>query len=786
MSRFNVQHAIWRIQAILAKGPGHPLSLAHWYATQAIQRGRKAWRSSAVDERAFLTQLTLSYTRRDAQTGDLTAAKKTIVQHFRNRAQPVFYFDPLGAQAIAASVKDTVKEHTIARADDICRHIFHFRGELPMAFNGPVDWFHCPAGNVDWAWELNRHAYFVTLGRAYAYIGDERYVHEFRNLLLDWLNRNPVGVGERNWASVLEVAYRINVWLWAYHHFLGSPAFDDQTLLACLRGLWIHGRYLAANLERHVRNNHLLLEGKALAMCGLMFPEFKDAQVWLDRGLSTLWEQVRRQVRPDGVHGEQATMYHRVITSELLEILVLLENNGVAVPPDILNTFTRMLEFERAITKPDGRFPLCGDSALSDSYIRFSTMVGGAALLDRVDLASGPLDEATWWLVGPERARRLENLPEDSTPPSSQAFPAGGYFVMRHGKEQEQSASHLVFDCGPFGYRPVPGHGHADALSFELYAGGRTLIADPGVYSYHLGAEWRNYFRSTAAHNTVVVDGQDQSLLLGEWHVIRPARATLHQWITDQHFDFADGSHAGYTRLRQPVIHRRQIFFVRPEYWIVLDSLDGRGQHQFDLYFHLMPDAMALLDPGSGVARIQHDVGTDLVICPIRDADVRAEVVSGSLNPIQGWISRYSGEKTPAPTLRYTKTTSAPTQFGTILHPCARADETVVDVSPLAVTDEEQGRPGAKVVTGLKIEVGPWVDYFVVDRRERPSRKVFDGYVADGELVYVRTRSADGAPVRTILHRGSQLELDGAPLIANGKDGIMRKPLEPGLYAAGG
>ncbi len=765
MSRPDVQRAIWRIQAVLAKGPSHLLNMGRWYATQAVQRARGDWSSSVMDERAFLAQLTLppgSPRRRGTDGAGDEAAKRRVVQHFRNRAQPTFCFDPLDVQTLAAGVEDRAKERTIARADEVCRHVFRFRGEPAVTFNGPVDWFHRPQGNLDWTWELNRHAYFVTLGRAYAYTGDERYVQEFRNLLLDWLTRNPVGVDKPNWSSVFEVGYRINVWLWAYHYFLAAPAFDEKTLLATLRGLWVHGCYLAANLEYHVQNNHLLLESKALATCGLLFPEFREARAWLDRGLSILWRQVRQQVRPDGVHGEQATMYHQVITSELLEILVLLDNNSIAVPPDVMDTFTRMLDFERAITKPDGQIPLIGDSALGDSYIRFSALAGGAALLDRVDLAPGPLDEDTLWLVGAERASRLNVLPDDPAPAVSQAFPAGGYFVMRHG--QGQKAAYLVFDCGPFGYRPAPGHGHADALGFELYAGGRTLVADSGVYSYHLGEKWRNYFRSTAAHNTITVDSLDQSLLLGLWHVIRPARTTLHEWITARHFDFVDGSHDGYTRLYQPVTHRRQIFFAKPEYWIILDFLDGQGEHRFDLYFHLMPDAKVSLDPVSGMARVRHCEGTGLLICPVQNADFQAEVIIGSLNPIQGWVSQYSGEKTPAPTLRYTKIAPTPTRFGTILYPCPQAGKALVNVSPLTVADEK-GSLGGREVTGLKIEIDQYVDYFVVDHRERPGRKTFDDYVTDGGLVYLRRRFADGLPVKAALHRGSELKQGDVPLI---------------------
>ncbi len=762
MSHFDVRYPVWRVRAVLAKGPGHLLRLGQWYARRAVQQARRCWRPSAVGESAFLAQLSLPSIGQTEWDDGPAMVRQAAVQHFRRRARPVFFFDPNDIQALVVNVRDVDKERTIIQANEICDLVFRFRGEPPVAFNGLVDWFYCPRGNRDWTWELNRHSYFVTLGRAYAYTGDERYVRTFRDLLLDWLKHNPVGLDQPNWASVLEVAYRINAWIWAYHHFLTATGLDDDALLACLRGLWIHGRYLATNLEYHVPNNHLLLESKALAMCGLLFPEFRDAERWLEQGLSILWRQLRQQVSPDGVHREQATMYHRMIASELLEMLVLLENNSIAVPPDIMGIFRRLLDFERAFTAPDGQVPLIGDSTLSDSYIRFSALAGGAAFLGYTDGASATVDEATLWLLGPERALRSPLSGEVLAPPASQAFPEGGYFIMRDS--DGRGAPFLIFDCGPFGYRPAPGHSHADALSFELHACGRPLVVDPGVYSYHLGGQWRNYFRSTPAHNTVAVDGEDQSLLLGMWHVLRPARATLHEWVTTQQFDFVDGSHDGYARLRQPIIHRRQIFFAKPEYWVILDLLTGQGQHRFDLYFHLMPDARVALDPLSGAAHISYGDGAGLLIYPATCADSQVEVITGSLDPIQGWVSRLSGEKTPAPTLRYRKVTDAPIMFVTVLYPSARIGRAAVNVSPLVVTDGEDVFDEV-AVTGLRVEVDPYVDYLVVDRRKRPGHKTFEDYTTDGGLVYLRRRVSEGTPIKAIVHRGSELRLNNEPLI---------------------
>src|SRR5579859_941684 len=735
-----------RARAILAKRPLHLLRLGRWYGAQLVQRADRTWAPDGLTSQAFLAHLRLPGALPASQAHDGLAVCRAAAEHFRRRAQPRFHFDPQRAPELAQAVPPELRAAAIAQADDALRLTFCFRGEAPVTFEGAVDWFYCPPHNVDWAWELNRHAYFVSLGQAYAYSGEARYVQGFRALILDWLKRNPPAVGAPSWSSVFEVGFRLNAWLWAYHYFL--PALDEETLLACLRGLWLHGRFLAANLEYPVANNHLLLESKALALIGLMLPEAPEARAWQREGLRVFWQQIRRQVRPDGVHAEQASMYHQIVASELLELLVLLDNNGLAAPLDIRERLVAMLSFEQALTKPDGEIPLLGDSALADSYHRFSA-TAGAAWLDRPELSVVPREAtreaATMWLLGPERSGQLRAAPQSAA--VSQAFHAGGYYVMRGGDEQDPA--YLVFDCGPFGDPAEPGHGHADALSFELYAAGRTLILDPGVYSYHRGSDWRNFFRGTTAHNTVVVDSADQSELVDDWHVLRPAQASLLAWVTTPQFDLVEGVHNGYRRLREPVTHRRQIFFVKPDYWVVMDWLEGAGSHTFDLYFHLAPEAQAAID--ADTVRADYAGRAGLLLCPV-PAD-QAQIVAGSLHPIQGWVSRYSGEKLPAPTVRYSRSIAAPTRFCTVLYPLRVGRAAPVKVSPLPVC--EAGRAAdERVVFGLTIATESWTDYLVLDSRDRPTLKSFAHLRADGRVIYARCQSGERAPAREFSYGG--------------------------------
>ncbi len=508
------------------------------------------------------------------------------------------------------------------------------------------------------------------------------------------------------------------MWVAALEHFRDAREFDVELAPRLVAGLLAHGRYLYDNLELHVPNNHLLLEAKALALLGVAVPEFKESRRWRERGLALVAREVRAQVGEDGVHGERATLYHRVIAGELLELLVVLENNRIPAPEGLIEQFEKMVEFEAALVKPDGEFPLLGDSAEQDTHLRFSASSGGPIFLRRVDLASErPLQEADYWLLGAERIDRWRSHRTSKTNGSA-AFPVGGYYIMRAGEGTD--ARYLVFDSGPFGLPAMPNHGHADALSVELYAYGQTLLVDPGFYSTALGLDWRNFFRGSRAHNTLVVDGLDQSYLMDERRVYRPAQAVCLGWESNEEFDFVDGMHNGYERLAEPVTHRRQVLFAKPHYWIIVDVLNGSGQHAIDLYFHFMPGARATFDPESDAIRVENTGGVGLAIVPFSAGNWDKEIAAGTVDPIQGWVSFLSGQKTRAPVLRLGQEVHAPVQFCTVLYPFRVGEEPSIRVSRFTVDDRATND---STLTALRVETPDRVDSLIIDRAGGTSRR---------------------------------------------------------------
>jgi len=190
------------------------------------------------------------------------------------------------------------------------------------------------------------------------------------------------------------------------------------------------------------------------------------------------------------------------------------------------------------------------------------------------------------WLTGVEGLNKFDSIAATEPAKTSVPFFDGGYFVMRDGWSRE--SNYLLFDCGPHGALNC-GHAHADALSIDVAANGRTVLVDPGTCTYTGSKELRNWFRSSHAHNTVTVDDESSSLPNGPFTWKTTAQCSLQKWISEKRFDFVSGQHDGYMRLQDPVTVKREILFLKHDYWIVRDTIVSSGEHRVDVRFHFAP-----------------------------------------------------------------------------------------------------------------------------------------------------------------------------------------------------
>ena len=572
---------------------------------------------------------------------------------------------PIGIAARHADKRlAPVDDRSRAAADAALLGRFDLLGMDGLSFGRPVDWrvdlssghqtplIHwrrirtlpdVTAGDVKIVWELNRQRHLTALGRAFLQSGDERYAKALIDDIVGWIRANPPGFGI-NWVSSLELAFRCISWLWSLAMLRNWDKWEALPLLEIERSLYAQGRHIERYLSTYFSpNTHLTGEALGLYYMGTCLPEFRRANRWRELGRRILLQQLDIQVRADGVYFEQSTWYQRYTADFYTHFILLAERAGDPIPKHATEKLAALLDFLLWATRPDGTSPYIGDDdggtllqpevpAPSDWR---SVLSNGAVMLCRGDYkyVAGRCADETCWLFGPDAPQRFSAV--SAAPPGtrSRAFTEGGFYVMRSGWDAD--ANYLLVDCGPHGVMNC-GHAHADALAVEVAANGRTILVDPGTFTYTGSPAERDLFRSTAMHNTVTIDGLSSSVPAGPFSWKHSARCALHCWHDHPNFTYFDGSHDGYRRLSDPATHTRSLFFVNREYWFLLDRIDAKGEHDCAAHFHLAPGLQAVIR-GDGTLLEASDGS--------RALDIVYAEQTGKWHVADAWVSPCYGNK---------------------------------------------------------------------------------------------------------------------------------------------
>ena len=362
-----------------------------------------------------------------------------------------------------------------------------------------------------------------------------------------WIRENPAGRGA-GWEPY-PLSRRIVNWIkWMMGGGLATSGVSES--------LAAQADYLSRTVEYHLLANHLFANAKAVAFAGCFF----DRERWLGEGLRLLERAIPEQILADGGHFERSPMYHSLIFEDMLDLV----NLGRAYPgllPDWSGVAARMSGWLKQMLHPDGQVAFFNDSA-------FGVAPEPRLLFDY--------------------AARLGIDPVTVLPAES------GYIRL------ESAATVVLFDAGPLGPDYQPGHAHCDTLSFEMSHLGRRVLVNSGISTYEDNAD-RHAQRGTAAHNTIRLDGQDQSEV---WAAFRVARRARPFNITTDHRTFAEASHDGYTRLKDPVIHTRRLDLSESELRIS-DTLQAAHQHRAEIYFHLHPQSEGSIQLDSKLTRAE-------------------------------------------------------------------------------------------------------------------------------------------------------------------------------------
>jgi hypothetical protein len=522
-------------------------------------------------------------------------------------------------------------------------------------------------GDIKHLWELNRHLHLVRLAQAWAATRDPVWLQALHVQLRSWLDQCPALVGP-NWTSPLELGIRLINWALVWQLVGGEDsdlfAGDEGERLYTdwLDSIHAHCSAIARNLSRHSSaNNHLIGELAGLYVGAAVWPCWKSSDAWMEQARRELEHEVQAQFSRDGVNREQAFAYH-IFASEFLFVAGLVgqscgQPGSQPFSRAYWTSLQRALRFLRSVRDVAGNVPMVGDA--DDGIVFRLDEPGGdracqlLALGDAVLRRIEPCHLGVRWLLHALPGRRPDADPHESD--TGWAFPDGGYLLFgAHFGEAEEIKG--MVDCGPLGYLGIAAHGHADALALTLSVGGEACLVDPGTYSYWQDRKWRDYFRGTSAHNTVRIDGLDQSVSGGRFMWLKKARASIERMPQSPHeFEFR-GSHDGYARLADPVRHLRSVRFDGTTSTLVVrDEIAARKQHAVELFWHFAPG----LDTRLNSAGL-HVRGRRFALqMHVQGADLKLELVRGNENPPLGWYSDSYESLQPCDVLKITTISSA-------------------------------------------------------------------------------------------------------------------------------
>ncbi|MBA7509012.1 hypothetical protein ES705_00949 [subsurface metagenome] len=535
----------------------------------------------------------------------------------------------------------------------------------------------CHAGvEVKKPWELSRFHHLIILGQAYLITKNEKYSLEYLFQITDWTTSGPPYFGI-NWRSILDVALRVSNWVVSFSFFKESKFINKRFLLFLLKNMYIHGRHIVDNLEYYsITSNHYLSDISGLFFVGEIFNDFTVGKKWSSFAISELKKEIDKQVYDDGVDFESSTCYHRFVL-ELLFYPVLFNikkskdfngSNYMEIGKNIfgenfINKIFKMFEFVLSALKPNGKLPQIGDNDNGQFFIfskgevldmryllTFSTIFFRGK---RFKIKEYGFSKEALWIFG-KKGYEVWNQIEYNylSNIGSISFTYAGLYIMR------RNGNYLIASCSQNGQNGNGGHAHNDKLGFELFVGDRDVIVDPGSYFYTALPEWRNKFRSTSFHNTIMVDNKEQNRFKSDnlFSLENDSKVSVSKWKTTPDYDYLEAEHNGYNRFYNSVTHKRQfVFNKRENHWLIKDVLTGEGKHKFDLFFQLGPGIAYKIDKRTSAVEI-YTGDKCLKIIPLFKKTL-------SLSVEEGWYSSGYGVKTKSKVLKYSKTSVLPVEF---------------------------------------------------------------------------------------------------------------------------
>lgn len=451
----------------------------------------------------------------------------------------------------------------------------------PYTFANEINWQAQPWDDPEWTFMLNRHHYWLDLGRAYLFTGDEKYAQTFAKQLEHWIDKNPLNdtMKSSSWRRI-EAGFRAENWIKAFEYFKNSPVMTPKLLKKMITSLNQHAHYLNSQYSRFSKtSNWGVIEFTGLFYLSLFLDDNSMAASWSKSAVEKLDKMIQLQVLDDGSHWEQSPMYHNHVFQSYMNVILTAKRMKYSLSHTIYERTLLMAKANIQWQKPNYHQPLLGDSDDTDirDILTFATLVFNNQVIKSRAFININLE--SYLVFGREGEKRFEELTAISPNYHSVYMESSGDLYMRN--TWEESASFASLHLKKLG----GGHGHDNIFHFNLFAHQRDYLVDSGRYTY-VDGPWRDYFKSSQSHNGIEVDNEHNSIYQSSWTNSFEARSQgIYTKLTGS-YDYAEAENTAYLRLPSPVLAKRRMLFLKPATWLLIDSFSSNSVHTYQQNFN--------------------------------------------------------------------------------------------------------------------------------------------------------------------------------------------------------
>lgn len=554
------------------------------------------------------------------QQGQKGEALRNLLEYYRRKENLFLKVNKQDLGYIKKEYPAAVK-NTISKADLVLNKNFIFRDDwdmektnIPYQFNGEIDWTAMPNGDEEWCYMLNRHKYWIDLGRAYYLTGNEKYAKAFVEQATHWIDNNPLEdrLKKLSWRRI-EAGIRCENWIKAFEYVKNSKNVTAVFLSKFMYSLYQHGEYINGSFSGFSQtSNWGVLEFQGLYTLSNFFSEFKIAPKWQADATANLETCINLQVLDDGSQWEQSPMYHNEVFHCYMNVNLIAQRKNEVLPQAIVQKTKDMAYANVKWQKPNFHQPLLGDS--DDTDLRGLLTLSAYLFNDSVlkSRAFKGLDYESFFLLGSSNIDKYRNIQAKEPDFTSIYQQSSGDFFMRSSWKED--ATYTGFHLKKLGC----GHGHDNLLHFTIFANNQDYLIDSGRYSY-VDNEWRKFFKSNISHNTLGVDNLPNSIYKDSWINETEARSQGNFTTTNTVFDYGEAENTAYKRLEDPVSIKRRMLYLKPNIWILFDSFSANGSHTYSQYFNF-PDKNIEIKSGGLSTRLSKD---NLRIQPLKDVTIK-------------------------------------------------------------------------------------------------------------------------------------------------------------------